>query len=161
MLPMNVKIKMIFFLGTLAFSCQQPQPKEDTQTRSQEPAFSKGKKITNDNFTGTAWLNNLVEADSINQNAVGSVTFDPGARTKWHSHPAGQIILVLDGEGYYQEEGSAKVVVKKGEVIKCPANVPHWHGASHDAGFVQVAVTSRSEGPTEWFGPVTDEEYSK
>ncbi|MCP2025225.1 quercetin dioxygenase-like cupin family protein [Flavobacterium sp. HSC-32F16] len=123
--------------------------------------FPKGEKITNTNFTGEVWLNNLVQADSINQNAVGSVTFEPGARTKWHSHPAGQIILALDGVGYYQEKGSPKVIVNKGDVIKCPADVPHWHGASAAAKFIQAAITGREKGETVWLEAVSENEYNK
>ncbi|WP_312696070.1 cupin domain-containing protein [Sphingobacterium mizutaii] len=146
----------------LALSCsQQQQSKSQENNETQEQIFSKGEKITNDNFTGTAWLNNLVNADSINQNAVGSVTFEPGARTKWHSHPAGQIILALDGVGYYQEEGKDKVTIRKGEVVKCPIDVPHWHGASADTAFVQIAITGREKGETVWLKPVTDEEYNR
>ncbi len=160
---MNLKNKTILFLSCmLALSCsQQQQSKSQENNETQEQIFSKGEKITNDNFTGTAWLNNLVNADSINQNAVGSVTFEPGARTKWHSHPAGQIILALDGVGYYQEEGKDKVTIRKGEVVKCPIDVPHWHGASADTAFVQIAITGREKGETVWLKPVTDEEYNR
>jgi len=142
-------------------SCNQSTREKQTNVNTMESdiIFSKGEKITNDNFTGTAWLNSLVTADSANPNAVGSVTFEPGARTKWHSHPAGQIILALSGEGYYQEEGRPKKIIHKGDVIKCPPNVPHWHGASADSEFIQVAITGRQNGPTVWLGPVTDEEY--
>lgn len=124
--------------------------------------FERGEKINSPNFTGgTVWLKNLVSADSVNQTAVGSVTFEPEARTRWHSHPAGQIILALDGEGYYQEKGKNKVVVKKGETVKCPENVPHWHGASVNSHFVQVAITGREKGETVWLNEVTDDEYRK
>jgi alkylhydroperoxidase/carboxymuconolactone decarboxylase family protein YurZ/quercetin dioxygenase-like cupin family protein len=121
--------------------------------------FPKGEKITNDNFAGSAWLHSLIIPDSTNQNAVGSVTFAPGARTKWHSHPAGQILLATGGLGYYQEKGSAKRLLRKGEVVKCPPNVPHWHGASHEQPFIQIAITNRQNGQTEWLQHVTDEEY--
>jgi quercetin dioxygenase-like cupin family protein len=67
----------------------------------------------------------------------------------------------LEGEGYYQEKGSEKKILQKGDVVKCPANLPHWHGASPDTEFVQVAITSRVDGPTEWLEAVTDEEYMK
>ncbi|HWK99866.1 MAG TPA: cupin domain-containing protein [Parapedobacter sp.] len=158
---MNFKNTALLFLGgALTFSCQQSQSERATQVISREPIFAKGEKITNDNFTGTAWLNNLVDADSLNQNAVGSVTFEPGARTNWHTHPAGQIILALDGVGYYQEQGNPKVTLRKGDVVKCPAGIPHWHGASTDTAFVQVAVTGREHGETVWLAPVTDEEYN-
>lgn len=159
---MNIKNKTLLFLsGMLALSCSQHQSEAMKNEEAQELIFAKGEKITNDNFTGTAWLNNLVNADSVNQNAVGSVTFEPGARTKWHSHPAGQIILALDGVGYYQEEGKEKVIVRKGEVVKCPIDVPHWHGASADTAFVQIAITGREKGETVWLKPVTDEEYNR
>lgn len=160
---MNIKNKTFLFLsGMLALSCsQQNQSEAMKKDETQELIFAKGEKIKNDNFTGTAWLNNLVNADSVNQNAVGSVTFEPGARTKWHSHPAGQIILALDGVGYYQEEGKEKVTVRKGEVVKCPIDVPHWHGASADTAFVQIAITGREKGETVWLKPVTDEEYNR
>ncbi|MEI2273189.1 cupin domain-containing protein [Sphingobacterium sp. ML3W] len=159
---MNLKkIVILWVTGIVTISCGQQIKQEKTeQDKTNDPIFAKGVKITNDNFTGTAYLNNLVTADSVNQNAVGSVTFEPGARTKWHSHPAGQIILALDGVGYYQEEGKAKVVVRKGEVVKCPVDVPHWHGASADSVFVQIAITGREKGETVWLKPVTDEEYN-
>ena len=123
--------------------------------------FAKGQKIDNDNFIGTAWLNQLIQSDSSNTIQVGSVTFEPGARTKWHLHPAGQILLVTDGVGYYQEKGSEKRVLRKGDVVKCPANVPHWHGASRDEKFIQVAITDAKNGSTVWLQSVTDVEYNK
>jgi len=130
------------------------------QQAQNELIFEKGEKIDSPNFTGNAWLNNLITPDSLNQNAVGSVTFEPGARTSWHSHPAGQIILALQGIGYYQEKGKPVEIIHKGEVIKCPHNIPHWHGASPDSEFIQVAITGRENGPTVWMEPVSDEEYN-
>ncbi len=123
--------------------------------------FPKGTKITNDNFTGTAWLTSLVTADSTNDNAVGSVTFAPGARTDWHLHPAGQIIIATGGVGYYQEKGSPKRILQKGDVVKCPPNTPHWHGAGPDQEFAQIAITGREDGPTEWLKAVIEEAYSR
>ncbi|MDF9796230.1 quercetin dioxygenase-like cupin family protein [Catalinimonas alkaloidigena] len=61
--------------------------------------------------------------------------------------------------GYYQEKGSPKRTLEKGDVVKCPPNVPHWHGASADQVFIQIAITGRQNGPTEWLEVVTDEEY--
>lgn len=121
--------------------------------------FPKGEKIKNSNFTGTAYLQMLVEADSQNNNSIGNVTFEPGARTKWHIHPAGQILLVTDGVGYVQEKGKPKRVVRKGDVVVFPPNVSHWHGASADSAFVQIAITGREKGETIWQEIVTDEEY--
>jgi quercetin dioxygenase-like cupin family protein len=102
----------------------------------------------------------LITSDSTNFNAVGNVTFEAGARTNWHLHPAGQIILATGGLGYYQEKGSPKEILRKGDVVKCPPNVPHWHGAGPDQPFIQIAITGREKGPTEWLQAVTDEEYN-
>lgn len=121
--------------------------------------FNRGERITNNNFIGTVYLQNLMDADSKNGNSIGSVTFEAGARTNWHYHPAGQIILAIDGEGYYQEKGKLKQVIKKGDVVKCPENIPHWHGASKTSHFVQVAITGREKGETVWLEAVTEAEY--
>ena len=159
---MNVKnIAMLSLIVLVSFSCkQQNKSAQTSQSEIQEPTvFAKGKKITNDNFTGNVWLENLIQADSLNQNAVGSVTFEPGARSRWHTHPAGQILLAIDGVGYYQEKGQPKKILRKGDAIKCPADIPHWHGASTDTKFVQVAITGREKGETIWLDAVTDKEY--
>ncbi len=134
--------------------------KAEMNNSNNELVFPKGEKITNDNFTGTAYLQMLIAADSLNPTAVGNVTFEPGARSKWHSHPAGQILLAVDGVGYYQEKGQPKKVLRKGDAVKCPPNVPHWHGASPDTAFVQIAITGREKGETVWFEAVTDSVYS-
>jgi quercetin dioxygenase-like cupin family protein len=128
--------------------------------RNMTTVFPKGEKITNDNFIGNAWLHQVVQPDSLNQIAVGSVTFEPGARTKWHLHPDGQILLATGGVGYYQEKGSPKRLLHKGDVVKCPSNVPHWHGASPGQQFIQIAITSSQNGPTVWLHSVSDEEYN-
>lgn len=160
---MNVKkIAGVCLIGLITVSCNQQ--KKATQTVNSDlqetSIFPKGEKITNQNFTGTANLQMLIAADSLNQISVGNVTFEPGARTKWHSHPAGQILLVTDGVGYYQEKGQPKKILRKGDTMKCPPNIPHWHGASADTAFVQIAITGREKGETVWLESVTDEEYN-
>ncbi|MEN2399412.1 cupin domain-containing protein [Flavobacterium sp. MC2016-06] len=161
------KTKLTIYAVAIAFtfigliSCNKRERDGSYQELNSNLIFPKGKKNTTNNFTGKVWLNNLVQADTANKTAVGSVTFEPEARTKWHIHPAGQIILALEGKGYYQEKGSLKVVVKKGDVIKCPANIPHWHGAASDTKFIQVAITGREKGETVWLESVTDKEYNE
>lgn len=150
-------ILILILSCTAIISCAQ----QGTTNQPDNSVFPKGKKITNENFTGTAYLQPLMEADSLNPTSVGNVTFEPGARTKWHLHPGGQILLVIEGVGYYQERGQAKKILRKGDVVKCPPNVAHWHGASADAQFVQVAITNRHLGETVWLHAVTDEEYKK
>ena len=147
-----------FFLLTL-FSCNSAK-QITSGGQASEIIFQKGEKITNNNFIGNAWLQQLVATDSSNSIQVGSVTFEPGARTNWHYHPAGQILLATGGLGYYQEKGSPKRFLRKGDVVKCPPNVLHWHGASRDQKFIQIAITNAQNGPTVWMQPVTDEEYN-
>lgn len=161
---MNLKNSAgIFLLAVFAFSCKvKNKATLSTQTESQKSIiFPTGEKITNDNFTGAAYLQMLIASESLNPTSVGNVTFEPGARTKWHIHPGGQILLATDGVGYYQERGQPKKILRKGDVIKCPPNIPHWHGASVDTYFVQVAITNTQNGVPVWLEAVTDEEYSK
>jgi quercetin dioxygenase-like cupin family protein len=129
--------------------------------RARTNIFPKGGKVTNNNFTGNVWLQMLGQDEQTLNTGVGNVTFEPGARTKWYLHPGGQIILVTDGIGYYQEKGQPKKILHKGDVIKCPANVEHWHGASENSYFVQIAVTDNKKGSVEWLQPVTEGEYHK
>ena len=122
--------------------------------------FPKGEKITNNNFIGEAWLQQMIVPDSSNPTQIGNVTFQPGARTNWHLHPGGQILLITGGTGYYQEKGSPKRIIRKGDVVKCPANVLHWHGASKDDMLIQIAITNTYKGAPVWLGPVTNDEYN-
>lgn len=147
----------LFFLAFILLACNNHHPDIDKES---ELVFPKGEKLISNNFTGTAWFAPLIASDSLNFNAVGNVIFEPGARTNWHFHPAGQIILAISGVGYYQEKGSPMRTLHKGDAVKCPPNIPHWHGASPDQEFVQIAITGRALGPTEWLEPVTDEEYN-
>jgi quercetin dioxygenase-like cupin family protein len=148
---------LIFSFAIISLYAQEKYDKQPVVNS----LFPKGEKVTNNNFKGTVYLQTLMEGDSLNPTSVGNVTFEPGARTKWHLHPGGQILLVTEGVGYYQEKGQVKKILRKGDVVKCPPNVPHWHGASSDKGFVQVALTNRHLGATVWLQEVTEEEYNK
>jgi len=159
---MNNLIPILMLLISPGFiSCNNSVDHRNSLTINSEEKqiFPRGAIIENDHFQGTAWLHSLVEGDSINHIAVGTVTFEPGARTNWHLHPDGQIILALSGLGYYQEQGSPKIILRKGDVVSCPPDIPHWHGAGSNESFTQIAITSRLKGPTVWLHVVTDEEY--
>ncbi len=150
-------------LAVIAASCKQTLTKDQSTGKMSDNniSFPKGKKITNNNFAGDAWLNMLVENDNIYDAQIGSVTFAPGARTNWHSHPGGQILLVIAGKGLYREEGKPIRVIQKGDVIKCLPNVKHWHGATPTDSMVHIAIsTNTDKGPVVWLEKVSDEEYS-
>ena len=111
-------------------------------------------------FTGTTHLNLLVERDDVWNSSIGNVTFDRGARTNWHKHSGGQILLVTAGEGRYQERGKDIQILKKGDVVKIPPNVEHWHGASSDSEFAHISIEPNiPNNETTWLEPVTEEQY--
>lgn len=155
----DILVLVLACAGLCISSCNYTQQEGTGKSVEMSSIFPKGEMIANDNFKGTAHLKMLIEADSLNPTSVGNVTFEPGARTRWHLHPGGQILLVIDGVGYYQERGDSKKILRKGDVIKCPPDVPHWHGASADTAFVQMAITNRHMGPTVWLEEVTEGEY--
>jgi len=122
--------------------------------------FPKGNKVSTDYFTGTAWLNVLVPQDETGSYSVGNVVFEPGCRNNWHKHPTGQILLVTDGKGYYQEKGKAARPLAQGDVVVIPSQIEHWHGAAADSSLTHIVITNNSaNGPVEWLARVTDEEY--
>lgn len=131
-----------------------------TQSIAQDSSiFPKGNIATVNNHTGTVWLNELSEADSLFNYSIAFATFAPGAKLDWHIHPAGQVLLITEGTGYYQEKGKAIQIVKKGDVVKCPPDIEHWHGASPGSSFSYIGATPVQKGKTIWLKRVTDEEY--
>ena len=155
----NLKFSLLF-LTILFVACTNKQPEIEEQKT--EPVFPKGEKIINNNFTGTAWLQMLVNSDSTYNTSIGNVTFETGARTNWHKHPGGQILLVTDGKGYYQEKGKPAQIIQKGDIVKIPPDMEHWHGAAPDSGLTHIAMSlNTDDGGAIWSGPVTDEEYNQ
>ena len=135
--------------------------KSENKATELQAIFPKGEKGAAENFTGNAWSTRLVANDSIYNTLVGNVYFEPGARSNWHTHPSGQILIITDGVGYHQIKGQPRQTIKKGDVVKCPANVEHWHGASPDTGMQQMYILPKTEnGIVTWLQPVTDEEYN-
>jgi len=131
-------------------------------SENQNAIFPKGERAPADYFTGTAWLKMLVTPDDTFNTSVGNVTFEPGARNNWHKHPGGQILVVTDGVGYYQEKGKQIQTIRRGDVIQIPPDVVHWHGASHNSEMIHLAInTNTQKGIVEWLDRVTDEEYNK
>ncbi len=125
-------------------------------------AFPLGAPGSSDWFTGTVHVQSLVNPDEMeNLYSVGQVTFEPKARTFWHTHPIGQVLLVTSGEGFYQERGKAARRLKAGDVVCIPKDVEHWHGASDHSRFVHIAISNIAGGSAvTWLNPVTDGEYA-
>lgn len=111
-------------------------------------------------FTGTTYLTRLSPYDDVWHSSMANVTFEPAARTNWHTHSGGQILLVTDGIGYYQEKGQPARWLTKGDVVRIPPEVNHWHGAAPNSWFVHVSLETNGEtNKVTWLEPVTDEEY--
>lgn len=124
--------------------------------------FSKGALGPTENFTGKAWNIGLVENNSDYNTVVGNVYFEPGARSNWHKHPSGQILIITDGKGYHQIKGQPKQILKRGDVVQCPPDVEHWHGASPNTGMLQPYIIPKTEkGLVTWLQKVTVEEYNQ
>lgn len=150
----------LLFLLILIVGCVMEKKKDETIPQS-VTLFAKGNKITSDNFSGTVWLNMMGATDTTMHVSYGNVTFEPRARTNWHSHPGGQILFITQGKGYYQAIGQPARTLRKGDFVEIPPNVVHWHGAAPDSGFAHIAVSlNTDEGGAAWLGPVTDEEYN-
>ena len=123
--------------------------------------FPKGDKAPADYFTGAAWVYPLVPLNDTLNCQVANVTFEPGARNNWHTHPGGQILVATNGVGYYQEKGKPVQLFNKGEVVAILPGVEHWHGASHNSTFTHIAInTNTQNGIVVWLQRVTDEEYN-
>jgi Uncharacterized conserved protein, contains double-stranded beta-helix domain len=165
----GVKIMLLAGLAGIVFSflaCNDTIKNEKaTDMNSNEEdldfIFPKGNLGPKELFTGNAYNIGLVDIDDVYTTAVGNVYFEPGARSNWHTHPSGQILVITDGVGYHQIEGQPIQVIKKGDVIKCPPNTKHWHGASPDTGLQQLyIVPNTKKGIVAWMEAVTDMQYN-
>ncbi len=149
-----------FFLMT---ACCFPALAEEADGRVTEPdelSFPLGMAMRGGSFTGTAYIAPMIAYDSVYHfPQTNCITFEPGARSGWHTH-GGMMILAVDGVGYYQEEGQPAQILRKGDVVACASGVRHWHGAAPDSWFSQIVIydtnfSSAAGGET----PVTDAEY--
>lgn len=130
-------------------------------SENQNMIFPKGEPASLDYFTGKTWIKMLVLNDDIFNCQIGNVTFEPGARNNWHTHAAGQILIAIQGTGYFQEKGKPIQLFRKGDVIKILPGVEHWHGATPDNEFTHIAINPNTQkGIVNWLQRVTNEEYN-
>ncbi len=111
-------------------------------------------------FTGAVRLDILHTAAAPARVSCASVTFEPGARTNWHTHPLGQTLIVTAGVGWTQCEGEPRVEIRPGDVVWCPPGHRHWHGATSTTGMTHIAIQEALDGKfIDWMEPVTEEQY--
>ena len=125
-----------------------------------DSGFPKGELSSAKNHTGNIWLSELNVGDSTFDPGIAMATYDAGAKLDWHVHPGGQVLLITEGTGYYQERVKPVRTVHKGDVIKCAPGVEHWHGAAPNSSFAYLAVTPTQKGKTIWLEPVSDKDYN-
>ena len=147
-------MKKIFLSALLVILFQQLSAQNN-------PLTDKGEVAKIDNHTGTIWLNELFKADSTFTFNISVASFAESAKLDWHIHPAGQILVVTEGMGYYQEKDKPLQVIHKGGVIKCLPGVTHWHGATPNNTFAYWATTPTQKGKTIWLNRVSEAEYPK
>ena len=115
-----------------------------------------------DYFTGSVRIDPLFPANDTAHFSGGYVTFEPGARSAWHTHPTGQHLIVTAGLGWTQEWGGPVVEIRAGDVVWCPPGVKHWQGASPTTAMTHIALTGTNNGKNvAWMEKVTDEQYRK
>ena len=157
---MKIRMSIITAFAFIILFGLSAQGQVVNDTADQTSIFPKGTRAPAGSFTGVVWLQPLHTDDSLFHCVMSNVTFEPGARTFWHKHPAGQILLITSGICYYQERGKSIQVFHKGDVVKSLPGVENWHGASPDSMMAHIAVNPNAEkGVVTWLQPVTDDEY--
>ncbi len=119
--------------------------------------LDEGMKAPNTHHIGDAWLNFLTQADEDFTYNITQATFSPGSTLDWHKHTTAQVIIVVDGKGYYQERGKEAIIIKKGDVLKCEKDIEHWHTSSADMSVSYIAVYGSE--PTIWTEKLSQEYY--
>ena len=113
-----------------------------------------------DYFTGTVWMDPIIEAPEPARISALRVTFEPGARTAWHTHPLGQTLHVISGLGRIQRDGEPVREIRPGDTVWIPPLVRHWHGAAPGTSMVHIAMQERLDGiSANWQEKVSDEDY--
>jgi len=113
-------------------------------------------------FTGSVRIDPLFDASEPARVSGASVTFEPGARTAWHTHPLGQTLIVTAGCGWVQRDGGAVEEIRPGDVVWFPPNEKHWHGATATTAMSHIAVQEKLDGKAvEWLEHVSDAQYRK
>jgi len=113
-------------------------------------------------FTGDVEVGPLLAAGGSNRFSAAQVTFPAGARSAWHTHPAGQYLVVTAGSGWTQEWGGKPLAIRAGDVVWCPPGVKHWHGATRTTGMSHVAMTGTQDGKNvDWLEKVSDAQYPR
>jgi quercetin dioxygenase-like cupin family protein len=140
----------------ITFKAKQRTPKMDIKQSGSQPS-TKGPA---EYFTGTVRIDPLFQANDPARAVGASVTFEPGARTAWHTHPLGQTLIVTAGCGLVQQWGGPTEEIRPGDVVWFPQGKKHWHGATATTAMTHIAIQEQLDGKTaDWMEKVSDEQY--
>ncbi|WP_372974524.1 cupin domain-containing protein [Muriicola sp.] len=120
--------------------------------------LEEGVKAPNTHYIGEAWLNSLLTADGDLDYNITKATFRANSTLDWHKHTSPQILIYVDGEGYYQERGKEPAILRKGDVIKCNKDTEHWHSSTKNSSVTYLAIYGGSQ-PTIWTEVLTQAYY--
>lgn len=120
--------------------------------------LTEGAKAPNTHYIGEAWLNSLLQADSSFDYNITKATFKANSTLDWHKHGSVQVLIIVEGEAYYQERGKEAVILKKGDVIKCSKDTEHWHSSTKENSVTYLAIYGGTQ-PTVWTEKLTQEYY--
>jgi quercetin dioxygenase-like cupin family protein len=148
-------LRSIFAVVLLGSSTARPQDIEISTHGSQLPARGSAQS-----FTGTATISPLFTERQPTRVSAGQVTFEPGARSAWHTHPAGQILIITSGTGWIQQWGRERHEIRAGDVVWIPPGVKHWHGATATDAMTHIAIQEKVDGRNvDWLEQVSDQQY--
>ncbi|WP_211341862.1 cupin domain-containing protein [Ulvibacterium marinum] len=120
--------------------------------------LSEGRKAPNTHYMGEAWLNAIVHDDADLGYNITKATFKANSTLDWHKHSSPQVLIIVEGRGYYQERGKGPVILKKGDIIKCERGIEHWHSSTKETDVTYLALYG-GEQPTTWTEVLTQEYY--
>jgi quercetin dioxygenase-like cupin family protein len=155
-------VALLSLAGSLTHAARaEPPQAQKTQVifrAGSQPSFVGGA----DNFTGNVRVDPMFPAGERASYSGGQVTFQPGARSAWHTHPAGQYLIVTAGTGWTQSWGGPVEEIRAGDVVWCPPGVKHWHGAAPAAAMTHIALTGSVDGKSvQWLEKVSDQQYRR
>ena len=153
-------MKSLMALATLALSMVEPLGAAESELRIARAGARPVNAAPAENFTGAVKVEMLYTPIGSERASAGTVSFAPGARTAWHSHPLGQTLVVTAGIGRVQRWGGEVEEIRVGDVVHIPANVKHWHGAAADSAMTHIAITEALDGKSaEWMEQVSTSQY--
>jgi quercetin dioxygenase-like cupin family protein len=158
---MHALLPLLLLLYRVPAACINKTQEKMTKENN-TPLFPRGTQLPGAWFTGAAYLHPLVAKDHNHEFSAGSVNFETGARTRWHTHPKGQVLIVTEGSGFYQEKGKPAQHIQKGDLVNIPENTEHWHGASANTAMTPIAITNFKDNiQVTWLAPVTANEFDE